>query len=179
MKKKVLILSGTPRKGGNSDLLCDAFMNGAKDAGHNVEKISLRDKKISFCTGCAACYESGICVIKDDMKDILQKMVDADVIVMATPVYFYTLCGQMKTLIDRTVARYAEIKNKHFYYIVTAADTSKANLERTVECFRGFADDCLEGAVEKGVLYGAAAWEKGKVVNLPVMQEAYQMGKSV
>ena len=105
-------------------------------------------------------------------------MVQADVIVMATPVYFYTMDAQMKTLIDRTVPRYTEITNKDFYFIVTAADTEKANMERTLEGFRGFIEDCLDGAVEKGIIYGVGAWQKGDIEKTPAMKEAYKMGEN-
>lgn len=179
MSKKVLILSGSPRKGGNSDLLCDEFSRGAVEAGNEVEKIFLADKKINYCRGCGVCNTTHCCVMKDDMAEILQKMVVADVIVMATPVYFYTMNGQMKTLIDRTVPQYTEISNKDFYYIVAAADDSHANMEKTLEGFRGFAQDCLEGAVEKGVIYGTGAWNIGDIKNKPAMCEAYEAGKAV
>ena len=106
MRKKVLILSGSPRKGGNSDLLCDEFVRGAKESGNEVEKIFLRDKEISYCTACYYCRDTGKgCVIKDDMAEILDKMLEADVIVMASPVYFYSIDAQMKIVIDRTVAK--------------------------------------------------------------------------
>lgn len=179
MSKKVLILSGSPRKGGNSDLLCDEFARGAVEAGNEVEKIFLADKKINYCRGCGVCNTTDCCVMKDDMAEILQKMVVADVIVMATPVYFYAMNGQMKTLIDRTVPQYTEISNKDFYYIVAAADDSHANMEKTLEGFRGFAQDCLEGAVEKGVIYGTGAWNIGDIKNKPAMREAYEAGKAV
>jgi len=78
-------------------------MLGAEEAGHNVEKIFLNDKEINYCTGCGTCYNMGkSCPQKDDMAEVLGKMIAADAIVMATPVYFYTMNGQMKTLIDRT-----------------------------------------------------------------------------
>ena len=115
MKKRVLILSASPRKGGNSDTLCNQLMEGAQQAGHQVEKIFLKEKKINYCTGCGACYNRGNgCSQKDDMENMLNKMIDADIIVMATPVYFYTMNGQMKTFIDRTCSRYTEINNKEF-----------------------------------------------------------------
>lgn len=178
MSKNVLVLSGSPRKSGNSDLLCDQLILGAKEAGNKVEKIFISDKKIGYCTGCYACKSSGKCVQKDDMADILEKLIKADVIVMATPVYFYTLDAQMKTLIDRTVARYTEINNKEFYFIATAAVNGKAFLERTIECFRGFTD-CLEGAEEKGVIYGTGAWQKGDIKRSKAMNDAYEMGKNI
>ncbi len=178
MGKNVLILSASPRKGGNSDLLCDQFLLGAQESGNRAEKVFLRDREIGYCLGCEACQQSGVCVRKDDMADILDKMIAADVIVMATPVYFYTMAAQMKTLIDRTVPRYTEIRNKAFFFIVTAADGDKRSLERTVEGFRGFLA-CLDGAEERGVVYGAGAWKKGDIRTTPAMEEAYALGKAI
>lgn len=122
MSKKVLILSGSPREGGNSDLLCDEFAKGAVESGNEVEKIRVAEKNIACCRACYACKNSGKCVIKDDMAEVLQKMIDADVLVLASPVYFYSIDAQLKAVIDRTVARWLEVKDKEFYYIVTAAD---------------------------------------------------------
>ena len=179
MSKKVLILSSSPRKGGNSDLLCDEFMRGAKESGHDVEKIFIAQKKINYCKGCGVCNSTSKCVQNDDMAEILDKMVSADAIVLATPIYFYSMDGQLKTLIDRTVPRYTEIRNKDFYYIMTAADTNKDMLKRTVEAIRGFTEDCLSGAKEKGIIYGTGAWEKGEIKNTPQFLEAYEMGKNI
>lgn len=79
MSKKVLILSGSPRNGGNSDLLCDEFMRGAVESGHKVEKIRVAEKNIGYCRGCYFCKMSGgECVIKDDIAEVLRKMIDAD-----------------------------------------------------------------------------------------------------
>lgn len=179
MSKKVLILSSSPRKGGNSDLLCDEFMKGAKESGHDVEKIFVANKRINYCAGCGTCYSSHKCVQNDDMAEVLDKMVSADTIILATPVYFYSIDGQLKTLIDRTVTRYNEIEDKEFYYILTAADTNKNMLNRTVETLRGFTEDCLPGAVEKGIIYGIGAWKKGEIKNTPAFLQAYEMGKNL
>ena len=179
MSKKVLILSGSPRKGGNSDLLCDEFLRGAQEAGHEVEKIRVAEKKVAPCSACYYCSNhNGACVHKDDMADILQKMIDADVLVLASPVYFYSIDAQLKAVIDRTVARWLEVKNKEFYYIATMADEPKRSADTTIACFRGYAD-CVEGAVEKGVLIGSGVYEAGKVRNTPFMAQAYEMGKNV
>ena len=132
MSKKVLILSGSPRKGGNSDILCDEFARGAMEAGHEVEKIRVAEKKIGYCRACYACRGTGVCAIKDDMTEVLQKMIDADVLVLASPIYFYSIDAQLKALIDRTVARWLEVKNKEFYYIVTAADEALASADTTL-----------------------------------------------
>lgn len=176
--KNVLILSGSPRKGGNSDILCDEFARGATEAGHRVEKLRVAEKNIGFCRACYACKGTGICVIKDDMAGILQKMIDCDVLVLASPVYFYSIDAQLKALIDRTLARWTEVRNKELYYIVTAADEDRTAAETTLGCFRGYAD-CIEGAAEKGIIYGMGTYEKGEVKVTPAMNEAYKMGKSV
>jgi multimeric flavodoxin WrbA len=173
--KKVLVLSGSPRKGGNSDLLCDSLMKGAQAAGHQTEKIYIKEKNIKYCSGCGVCYDKRVCSQKDDMTEVLAKMMDADVIVMATPVYFYSMNGQIKTLIDRCCAGYTKINDKEFCFIMTAADDNKGALERTLESLRGFTD-CLQGATEKGVIYGTGVWQKGEVKGKAVMDEAYQMG---
>jgi multimeric flavodoxin WrbA len=113
------------------------------------------------------------------MEGILNKMVSANVIVLATPVYFYTMCAQMKTVIDRTLPRYTEIANKDFYFIATMADSDKQAMERTLEGLRGFIAECLYGAKEKGVIYGSGIWQLGDVLRSDAMKQAYEMGKKV
>lgn len=179
MSKKVLILSGSPRKAGNSDLLCDEFMRGAVESGNEVEKIRVAEKNIGYCKACYYCRQSGgKCVIKDDMAEVLQKMIDADVIVLASPVYFYSIDAHLKALIDRTVARWLEVKSKEFYYIATMADDDKSSADTTLACFRGYAD-CVEGAKEMGYICGSGVYEKGEIKGTPAMTQAYEMGKSV
>lgn len=171
-------MSASPRENGNSDILCDKLMRGAAEVGHDVEKIRVAEKKIGFCRACYACRGTGVCAIKDDMTEVLQKMIDADVLVLASPVYFYSIDAQLKALIDRTVARWLEVKNKELYYIVTAADEEHSSAETTLACFRGYAD-CIEGAKEMGVIYGMGAYEKGEIRSKSAMTEAYEMGKQI
>lgn len=99
--KKVLIISTSPRKNGNSDPLAQAFAGGAKEAGHDVAFVAFREKNIQYCRGCLACQKTFRCVIKDDMAAILENMQKADVVCFATPVYYYACCGQLKTFLDR------------------------------------------------------------------------------
>ncbi len=154
-------------------------MKGAKEAGNRVEKIRIAELKIDYCSACYACKTKGHCVKQDDMEQVIAKMWDADVIVLATPVYFYSMCAQMKTMIDRTLgeAQISGLKSKEFYLIATAAD-GKAKMERTVDGLRGYLE-CLPGAKEAGVIYGAGAWQLGDIQKNPAMQEAYQMGKNI
>lgn len=179
MVKNVLILSSSPRRGGNSDLLCDEFMHGAIEAGNKVEKIFLRDKIVHYCTGCSTCsLQHKPCPQQDDAAGIIEKMLAADVIVMATPVYFYTMSAQMKTLIDRCCGLYTEMKGKEFYFIVTAAESDPKLLERTIDSFQGFLD-CLEDPVIKGVVLGTGVWHAGEIKDKPAMHDAYEQGKQI
>ena len=179
MDKKVLVISASPRKGGNSDLLCDQFIMGTEEAGNKAEKIFLRDYIVNYCRACDACQNNGgICIQDDDMSNILDKMINADVIVLATPVYFYTMNAQLKTLIDRTYARYISISEKEFYFIATAAVQDKNALKRTIESLRGFTT-VLSDAEEKGIICATGVWKKGDVKGTKFMDEAYQMGKAV
>ncbi len=177
--KKILVISASGRKGGNSDTLCDEFIRGAKEAGHKVEKIRLAEKNLGYCTGCYACQKLHRCVQKDDGNEIVEKMLEADAIVLATPVYFYSMNGYMKTLIDRTVSRWDEFgkfKGTEFYLVITAADESREMMHSTLEALRGFMRDCMEGSIEKKVVYGTGAYEAGAIKSLPAMREAYEAG---
>ncbi|MBR6523513.1 MAG: flavodoxin family protein [Clostridia bacterium] len=178
MSKKVLVLSGSPRINGNSDILCDEFMRGAIENGNAVEKIRIAEKNIGFCRACYACKDAGVCLVKDDMAEVLQKMIDADIIVLASPIYFYSVNAQLKALMDRTFARGLEIKNKEFYYIVTAGDSRTEFSSTALACFRGYAD-CFEGSREMGIIRGMGVSEKGDVKNTEAITEAYELGKNV
>lgn len=180
MSKKILIISSSPRKGGNSDVLCDEFLKGAKSAGHECEKIFLKDKKINYCTGCGFCVSNNYtaCAQKDDIAEILDKMLEADTIVFATPIYFYAMAGQMKTFIDRICAKYTKLNDKEFYYIMTAAENAPSTVKYTLGEFKGLTD-CLNNIVEKGYLFAGGVWQKGDVLNTNYLKQAYEAGKNI
>ena len=128
-----------------------------------------------------ACQKLNKCVKNDDANELVEKMLSADVIVLATPVYFYSMDAQLKALIDRSVSRwndFGRFNGTEFWHIITAADTNHDIMSATLEGLRGFMRDCMEGTVERGVLYGTGAYEKGEVRNLPVFKEAYEAGRS-
>ena len=177
MSKKVLLIGGSPRKDGNSELLCKEFARGAESAGSQVEYISLSGKKIGFCSACYAC-EKGACPQNDDAAEIIQKMLVADVLVLATPVYFYTMSAQLKALIDRCVMVYPQIREKDFYYIMTMADTEKANFKGTLEALRGFAA-CCENSRECGIVEASGVYQKGEVIGTSFVEECRKMGASI
>ena len=180
MSKNVLILSTSPRKGGNSDLLADAFAAGAREAGHEVEKVCLYDKDIAFCRGCLACQKTQRCVIRDDADAIAQKMLTADVLVFATPIYFYEMCGQMKTMLDRTNPLFpADYAFRDVYLLASAADTDESAMDGAIKGLQGWIA-CLEKATLKGVIRGVGAEGVGAVRNIPgVLENARDMGANV
>ena len=178
MSKKILLVSASPRKGGNSDLLCDEFMRGATEAGHEVEKIRLSEQHINYCTGCCACIgNQGACVQKDDMNAIFKKILAADVMVLATPVYFHAMNGQMKTFIDRTCPIYSMIRDKEVYYIVSAAG-GQMPVDRAVKSLQVYTN-CLSNTKEKGVISVTGIWDAGGVKGTQAMVQAYTTGKNV
>lgn len=179
--KNILIISGSPRKNGNSEILCNAFITGAKENKNNIEMIRLAEKNINFAKTCETCCKNEICSCnqKDDVAEIIQKMIDADVIVLSTPTYFYGMSAQLKALIDRTSERYREIKDKEFYYIVAGADTRKSALEMVVEQLRVFTTWCLDNPKEKGIVIATGVWRIGDVNGTRFIEEAYNLGKNV
>lgn len=181
MSKKVLILSSSPRRGGNSDTLCDEFMRGAMEAGNEAEKVFLRDKTIHYCTGCSTCsLHKKPCPQKDDAARIIEKMLAADVIVLGTPVYFYAMSAQLKTMLDRCCGLYTEMKNKEFYFLAAAAEGEEAldSLEHVFDNLMGFID-CLENPVVRGKVLATGVWHVGEIQGNPAMEEAYTMGKQI
>lgn len=172
---KVLAISASPREGGNSELLCDQFLKGAERAGHDTEKISLGSMRLLACVGCETCSDSGRCVQQDGMDSVLKKLVDAQVIVLASPVYFYSMNAQMKIFIDRCLPRYKEIRDKDFYIMLTAADQNPKALEPALGGIRGYLS-CLPNAKEQEVFFGTGVWKKGDILSHPVMEQAYETG---
>ena len=175
MSKAILLISASPRKAGNSDILCDEFMRGAKEAGHAVEKIRLSDQKIQYCTGCCACVNrQGACVQKDDMNALMLKFLAADVLVLATPVYFHDMNGQMKTFMDRTCPIYSLVSSKEVYYAVAAAG-GRDQIESAVNSLRVYTES-FSGMREKGVLSITGIWNEGEARGSPAAQKAYAAG---
>lgn len=176
--KHVLIVSSSPRKAGNSQLLCEQFQAGARSAGHSVDLIRLAEKKIDFCHACDGCMRNGgTCVLKDDMGGILSLLQKADVLVLATPVYFYGISAQMKTFIDRTYPIWQHLGSKELYYIVSAGLGTDI-IDRSLGDLDGFAEH-FQHAEIKGRLYAANVMDAGAVCALPVFEKAYQLGADV
>lgn len=176
--KSVLILSSSPRRGGNSEILCEEFKKGAEEANHTVEMININDYDITFFAKQDYTQRDNPDE-PDDAIRIINKMAAADVIVLSSPVYYYSMTGQMKTLIDRVFQHEKELKSKEFYYIITATDNEEEALEGTIQGFRAFIR-CLYDSREIGIVRGHGARDSGSIRKKPAaMQEAYELGKNV
>lgn len=175
--KKVLILSSSPRRGGNSEALCGEFKRGAEEAGHSVEMININDYDIRYFDQQE--YDRAASAAEtDDAAKIIDKMKSADVIVLSSPVYFYNMTGQLKALIDRTYGHEKDLGEKEFFFIATSTDRDEEATDAVFEAFHGFAR-CLYGSVERGSIRGNGARNRGDIDSHPAMQQAYQMGKGV
>lgn len=173
---KVVVINGSPRARGNSDLLCDQLILGAEEAGHEVEKIALREKKIQPCKACYACFRTGVCVQKDDMAEILKKIEDADVLVLASPTYFLTMSGQMKVMIDRLLPKWQDLGGKDALVIVTGHD-GRQGLKRAADDLTAILRNL--GCTVRRTIWGEHVWQKGEVIGTRAMEEAYQAGKNM
>lgn len=177
--KQVLVISTSPRKGGNSDLLADVFVQGAREAGNFVEKISLADLNIGFCKGCLACQKTQRCVIRDDADTIAQKMGAADVLVFATPIYYYGMCGQMKTMLDRANPLYSsEYRFRDVYLLAAAAEEDPHTVDGAVTGLQGWID-CFEKARLAGTVFAGGVTGAGEIQGHSALEEACEQGKNV
>lgn len=179
MGKAVLIVSSSPRKNGNSETLADAFAKGAREAGRSVETVRLREKQIGFCRGCLACQKLGYCVIQDDAVEIVAKMHDADVLVFATPVYYYSVCGQLKTMLDRANPLFGS--NYAFteaYLLATAAEDGRSAFEGTEKAVQGWID-CFPRCALAGTVFAGGVTGVGEIAEHPALEQARRMGAGI
>ena len=178
MSKKVVVISTSLRANSNSDGLAKQFVAGATEAGHDVEYICLRGKNIGFCMGCLACQKTGTCVIDDDANAITEKVLNADVVVWATPIYYYEMSGQMKTLIDRMNAMYSQdYKFREVYMLSTAAEDEEWVSKRAEAGLTGWID-CYPKCELKGTLFCGSVDAPRTIEGNAKLQEAYEMGKN-
>lgn len=180
LMKKVLIVSSSLRCGSNSELLAKAAMEGAADAGHNVTWLSLKDKEIHFCKGCLACQNTGNCVIRDDMDEMTEQVRDADVIVFATPVYYYGMSGQLKTFLDRCNPLYiADYQFREVYLITASAEDGDEVYQTTQAGIQGWVD-CFPKAKLAGVLSGGGVNNPKEVTfHAELMEKARSLGNTI
>ena len=179
MSKKVLIISTSLRGNSNSEALAHEFAKGAKDAGHEVTEITLRDKDIGFCKGCFACLKLGHCVIKDDAVEIARMMHDTHVLVFATPIYYYQMSGQMKTILDRANPLYGtDYVFTDVYFLSAAAEDEEGVDSRALNGLEGWIS-CFDRAKLAGSVFAGGVNDVGEIADHPALKKAYEMGKAL
>ena len=177
---KVLVISASLRGKSNSEIVAQRFVEGALDAGHEVEFVSLKGKQIRFCIGCLTCQNTGTCVLGDDANAIAEKAKNADTLVFATPVYYYEMSGQLKTLLDRMNPLYdSDYSFRNVYMLLTATDDDKATPDRAVNGLKGWIE-CFPKATFQGYLFLGGVTNPGEAeTKKKELQKAYDFGKSV
>lgn len=179
MSKRVLVLSTSLRPNSNSDLLARQFAQGAQEAGHQVELVSLRDKELHFCRGCLACLKQSRCVMQDDANAIVEKMGAADVICFATPVYYYEMSGQMKTLLDRANSLYgSDYAFTDVYLLTAAAEDAEGVDRRAISGLEGWIE-CFERAHLAGSVFAGGVNGAGEIEGHAALQQAREMGAAI
>ncbi len=179
MSRKVLIISTSLRKGGNSAALAREFAKGAKEAGHSVETVCLHGKTIGFCTGCIGCGKTKRCVIHDDADTITQKMLTAEVVAFATPIYYYGMSGQMKTVLDRcNPLVFADYAFRDIYLLATAAMRKESAMDGAIMGLQGWMA-CFDKASLKGVVRSIGVIDAGDIDESPALREAYELGMAL
>ena len=177
---RVLVISTSLRAKSNSDILTEKLIEGAKAVGHDVEYISLKGKKIGFCIGCLVCQKTQQCVINDDAVEIAEKVKNADTLVFATPIYYYEMSGQMKTLLDRLNPLYpSDYKFRNVYMLSVAAENEEFVPEKAVSGLQGWVD-CFDKAEFAGSLFCGGIGDMGEASKkTEELNEAYEFGKAL
>lgn len=179
MSKNVVIISSSPRKGGNSDTMADEFLRGAVEAGNTVEKINIRDMELKFCIGCLSCQRTGKCVLRDDMNALYDTVQNADILVFATPVYYYGMTGQLKTFLDRLNPLFSKDNSfKDIYVLMSAAEDEDSAMDGTINGVQCWID-CFSGVAIKEVLRGIGLTDPRDIDKTDFKRQAYEMGKTV
>jgi len=174
-----LIVTSSLRKNSNSDLLADAFAKGAEEAGNSVETVSLKGKEIRYCIGCLSCQRTGTCVLKDDAVRIAEKAKDADVLAFASPVYYYSISGQLKTLLDRLNPLFpSDYRFRDVYFLSAAYEDGEAVFEGSVTAIRGWVD-CFSRARLAGTVFAGGAGAPGEVRGQEALAKARELGRTI
>lgn len=180
--RKILVIVGSGIKGGNTDKLADAFIKGAELADHRINKVFLGNKEIAGCRGCGACQKNGnCCVIKDAMQEIYLLIEDCDTVVLASPLYFWTISVRIKAFIDRlyAVSKEGKYPSKDSILLMTAGDDSFWTFEQPVSYYRFFTRAI--GWSDQGMcLAGGCNGEPGKRhIEEKYLEQAKELGKNI
>jgi len=187
---KVIGIYGSPRKGGNSDLLLDSALRGAHEKGIEVERIYVRDLDISGCIECGACEKTGACAIDDDMQDVYRLLDSADVIILCSPIFFYGLTSQVKALIDRGQAMWSRKKldngksgeknaSRGRGYLIAVGATSGGNLFKGAQMIARYFFDTLNIEYSGGLFFPGIESKRAVEEHPEALEKAYDLGKAL
>ena len=158
---KIVVVNGSPRAKGNTEMLAEAFLRGAREAGHEGSLINLREKKIAGCLGCQYCFShDGVCAQKDGMEDILAELDRADMLVLASPIYWFDVTAQTKAVIDRLL-------NSGSDGVYEAVLT----MYRNICGYLNWQD--------QGIITAPNMSYKGAMQDAPALKAAYELGKGL
>lgn len=177
-KMKILVITGSPRKNGNSNTLADNFIKGAEEAGHNVVRFDSAFKNVHPCIACNKCGMNGQCAFKDDFEFVKENIVDADAVVFVTPMYYFGISAQIKAVIDRFYAINGQIHvPKKAVLIMTYADTSAKEAQPIISHYETLLN--YLGWSDAGKIIASGVWTVGSVNQTQYPKQAFEMGKNI
>lgn len=178
-KMKIVVLTGSPRKNGNSAYLAVQFIKGAEEQGHEVFRFDCAFKQVEPCRACNHCGMNGPCIFNDDFQELRPRLIEADMVVFATPMYYFGISAQMKQVIDRFYAINGQIKGarKKAVLLMAYADTSRKEAEPMLVHYRTLMD--YLGWTSVGEVVAPGVWTAGSVRNTDYPQQAYLLGKNL
>jgi multimeric flavodoxin WrbA len=176
---KIVVLTGSPRKNGNSAYLAELFIKGAKESGHNVFRFDAAFQTVEGCTACNHCGMDGPCVLKDDFETVRPHIVAADMVVFVSPMYYFGFSAQLKKVIDRFYAINEQIKGKRkkTAFMMTYANTAAKEAQPMLMHCRTLAE--YLGWTDVGTMVASGVWTAGSIRNTNYGEKAYQLGKNL
>lgn len=175
---KILVLTGSPRKNGNSSTLAEHFIRGAEEAGHDVTRFDAALKNVHPCIACNKCGMNGPCVFKDDFEFVREHLIPADMVAFATPMYYFGISSQLKAVIDRFYSINGQIHiPKKSVLLLTYANNSRRDESPMVTHYEVLLD--YLGWKDAGRIIAPGVWPVGAINNTQFPEQAYQLGKSV
>lgn len=177
-KMKILVLTGSPRKNGNSSTLAEHFIKGAEEAGHEVTRFDAALKNVHPCIACNKCGMNGPCVFKDDFEFVREHLIPADLVAFATPMYYFGISSQLKAVIDRFYSINGQIHiPKKSVLLLTYANNSRRDESPMVTHYEVLLN--YLGWKDAGRIIAPGVWPVGAINNTQFPEQAYQLGKSV
>lgn len=178
-KMKIVVLTGSPRRNGNTNHLADQFIKGAEEVGHEVYRFDCAQRKVSSCIACNRCGMNGQCIFNDDFEELRPHLVAADMVVFATPMYYFGFSSQLKTVIDRFYALNGQIKGnmKRSVLLMAYADTVPEEAEPMLSHYHTLLR--YLGWKDSGTVVAAGMWPAGAVNGTKYSRQAYELGRNL